>query len=367
MKKSFGTIGFVVLLLMAAAGFMSWRRFAIVPLDPAGGELMIDVSPGANFFSIRQQLLAQGVDIDPFAMRAWIKIHGASKKLRIGEYRIQKDWSRMRILNEILSGPPVLHKLIVKEGHNVWDVRAEFVRVWGEKGGKEFDNLINSEVLLKAMEVPSSLPHGSHYHLEGFLFPETYSYMKYDSPKSVIESMLAQFKNRALPLLKSHPWGATPEGRYRLLTLASVVEKESGHPEEQPLVASVFWNRLKKKMKLQSDPTTIYALFPHFDGNLKKIHLITPTAYNTYTLSELPAGPICNPGETAIRAVLHPADSNFLYFVGRGDGAHAFSEDFRIHQNNVIKFQLKGINPSASQSRPPSKLGLPKLLPTDHK
>jgi UPF0755 protein len=153
--------------------------------------------------------------------------------------------------------------------------------------------------------------------------------------------MLKQFETRALPILKSHPWGQTPEGRFRLLTLASVVEKESGMSAEQPLIASVFWNRLNKRMRLQSDPTIIYGLMPNFDGNIHKNQILAPTPYNTYTVPELPAGPIANPGESALLAVVHPAQSDYLFFVAKGDGSHIFAKDYRAHTNYVRQYQLK--------------------------
>ena len=178
--------------------------------------------------------------------------------------------------------------------------------------------------------------------LEGFLFPETYQYEKETSIESLIDSALSQFKERALPILKEHPWASTHEGLYKLVTLASIVEKESGHADEQPMIASVFWNRIEKKMRLQSDPTTIYALFPNFDGNLRRVHLNEKTDYNTYQIPSLPLGPIANPGLSAIQAVLNPESSDYLYFVSKGDGYHIFSKDYETHRQRVVQYQIKG-------------------------
>jgi UPF0755 protein len=335
-------LGIVLLVftLSGGAAWLAWRRFALQPLDPAGGDLVVDVAPGANFFAIRKQLADQSILIDPFFMRLWIRATGATNRLRVGEYRIDRAWSQKKILDQILSGEPVLHKLVIKEGYNLWDIRAEFAHVWSPKEAAALVELASKPEYLDRMGVPRTLPGGVKRTLEGFLFPETYSYSKYDSPRKVVEAMLDQFDRRVRPLLEKHEWGQTPEGLYRLLTLASIVEKESGPAAEQPLVASVFWNRLKKKMRLQSDPTTIYGLLPNFDGNLTKLHLLTTTPYNTYKIPELPAGPISNPGESAIRAVLQPAETDYLFFVSRGDGTHAFSADYKTHTNNVNVFLL---------------------------
>lgn len=327
-----------LLIIGGAATFRVWNTFMHQPLFAEPGEFMLDVSPGTSFPGIRRQVESMGVKTDAFGWRAWVWARNASKRLRIGEYRIQKHWSQYRMLQEILSGQPVLHKVVVKEGHSIWDIEASFREAYGEKGVAEFRRLIADPVRLEKMGVPTTK--GVRRTLEGFLFPETYSYQKYDAPAQLVDAMLEQFNRRAAPLLEQHSWSQTPQGRYRLLTLASIVEKESGKAEEQPLIASVFWNRLKKKMKLQSDPTTIYGLMPLFDGNLKRIHLTTPSAYNTYTLAELPAGPISNPGETAIQAVLHPTETEYFYFVGRGDGTHEFAADYATHNRNVGKFQL---------------------------
>jgi UPF0755 protein len=327
-------------VIFCGAAYKFYKDFAEKPLSSERGEMLVDVPPNSNFFSVRSSLSAQGMVIDRFAFRIWAWAKGAEKKLRVGEYRIQKNWSAMRVMDELISGQALMHKIIIKEGHNIFDVAATFRETSFAQKNTEgsFENLIRDPALLSRLEVPAG---SKPRTLEGFLFPETYSYQKYDSPRKLIEAMLEQFQKRALPILKSHPWGETAEGRYRLLTLASIVEKESGVVEEQPIIAGVFWNRINKKMKLQSDPTTIYALFPDFDGNLKRIHLTTPSDYNTYTLPELPYGPIANPGETALRAVVEPAKTDYFYFVGKGDGTHTFSVDYKTHHAAVKKFQLK--------------------------
>ncbi len=337
MKKWFGI--FVVGLGLACV--YNYFVFSFWPLDRSRtGFFVVDVPPQSTFSNLRENFAKQGVKINRLNMKFYLQLFAHSKKLMVGEFLIDRKWSQAKAFEEVLSGPMILHKITVKEGFNLYDIQSEFAIEHSPKEVEEIRAEIKARDLLAKAEIPAEVP-PQYRTLEGFLFPETYSISKYDSPKKLISSMIEEFKQRAIPILKEHPWGATPEGRFKLLILASIVEKESGNKEEQPLVASVFWNRIEKKMKLQSDPTTIYALFPSFDGNLKKIHLLTPTVYNTYTLPGLPVGPISNPGETALKAVVHPAHTKYFYFVGRGDGTHAFAEDFKTHNANVRQFQLK--------------------------
>jgi len=340
---------FALFVLVGAAAYKFYYDFHSKPITKFQEELIVDVPPQSTFFSVRNSLAAQGIQIDRFAYRLWTLLNGAEKKLRVGEYKIQKNWTARKVLDEILAGQTLLHKVVIIEGHNIYDIEKTFLDTKFGNPESQIMSIFRDSELMKKMGVPnfSSNPNAS---LEGFLFPETYSYQKYDSPRKLVEAMLDQFKKRALPILEKHAWAKTPEGLYRLLILASMIEKESGQASEQPLIASVFWNRLSKKMKLQSDPTTIYALFPNFDGNLRRIHLQTPSDYNTYTLPELPIAPIANPGESALKAVVEPANSNYFYFVGRGDGSHAFSEDYATHNRYVRQFQL-GLAPATP---PPS-------------
>ncbi|MDP2973069.1 MAG: endolytic transglycosylase MltG, partial [Deltaproteobacteria bacterium] len=173
--------------------------------------------------------------------------------------------------------------------------------------------------------------------LEGYLFPDTYHFIKEMEPEEVIRMMVHQFRKIFGPDLieKASQMGITPR---EAVTLASIIEKEASLSEEKPLVSAVFHNRLKRRIPLQSDPTVIYGI-SNFDGNLTKEHLLTPTPYNTYLILGLPPTPICNPGKESIIAALHPASAPYLYFVSKNDGSHHFSESFEEHQRAVGKYQ----------------------------
>jgi UPF0755 protein len=189
---------------------------------------------------------------------------------------------------------------------------------------------------------------------EGYLFPETYRIQRNTPPRKVIQTLRNQLDSKW-----SEEWNVRlldlQMTKHQILTLASIIEKESGNAEEQPIVASVFHNRLKRGMRLQSDPTVIYGI-PNFNGNITKADLQTPTPYNTYIISGLPPGPIANPGFTAIKAALYPAETNYLYFVGNGKGKHIFSENLEQHNQAVNVFQ-RGIGtfePTEAATQPPA-------------
>lgn len=347
------SLALVALLIVAGIiGYLTYD-FAVSPNETLSAETIIDLPPGTSYGGIIRNLEQKGILVPGFESKIAAKIFNLDKKIKAGEYQLTPPLSSFEILKKLTTGKGIRRDLLIKEGFNRWDIALSWKQMDSHFDQKIWDKVISDPLLLDKMKIPTEIEAAhaakielaagsrSFRSLEGYLFPETYSFQKYDSIESIVMEMLSQFETRARPIMERHEWGRTPMGVYRLLTLASVVEKETGNSDEQPIVASVFWNRLLKKMRLQSDPTTIYALFPTFDGNLKRIHLQTPSAYNTYTLPELPMGPIGNPGEHALRSVVQPAASNFLYFVGRGDGRHVFAETYEAHSKNVRTFQLK--------------------------
>jgi UPF0755 protein len=175
--------------------------------------------------------------------------------------------------------------------------------------------------------------------LEGYLFPDTYKFARNLSVESILRSFVTRFNQHFGPAQeeRARQLGFT---RHQVVILASVVEKETAVPEERPLIAGVFLNRLKRRIRLQSDPTVIYGL-NEFDGNLTRAHLSTDTPYNTYTRRGLPAGPICNPGAESIQAVLNPATTPYLYFVAKKDGTHHFSTSLAEHNSAVLRHQRR--------------------------
>jgi UPF0755 protein len=235
----------------------------------------------------------------------------------------------MEILDRMVTGKMVQRRFTVKEGSSIWEIGPLLAKV-GITTRVEFEAGLTNPTFLKELKIPAP-------SFEGYLFPQTYQFPRGTKSKKILSTMLDQFNAN---------WEVEWDARlvelgmtkHEILTLASIVEKESGDAEEQPMIASVFANRLKKRMRLQADPTVIYGL-PDFNGNLTKEDLLTHTPYNTYVIDGLPPGPIANPGESAIRAALYPTQSDNLYFVANGRGRHIFSSTLSAHNEAVVKYQ----------------------------
>lgn len=334
--------GFLLIFIVLLVSFSALQYWTFIRSHPErNGSAVVNVWPGAKVSDIQTQLKEKGVEISTLNFKIWARTSRAASKLRKGEYVIDLKWSDSKILSHILYGLPLFHSFTIKEGLNIYDIEKIYGQAFPKLSSEQFQSHIRNPKRLERMGIPvQKLPTKSRT-LEGFLFPETYAYQIYDSAESLVEAQLAQFTQRALPILKQHPWASEPDGIFRLVTLASIVEKESGDFSEQPIVASVFWNRIMKKMRLESDPTIIYPLLPLFDGNIRKSDIQSKNDYNTYRMNGLPKGPIANPGESAIRAVVEPAKTNYLFFVSKGDGTHVFSEDYSTHNKYVKQYILK--------------------------
>jgi UPF0755 protein len=233
----------------------------------------------------------------------------------------------VELLNILLHGKSKTIAVTIPEGKNIFEIGKILERKNIIQYAK-FITLAKDRTFTKSLGIPAE-------RVEGYLFPETYHFTKQSPAKIVIKTMVNQLKKKTKNL-NFRQGNLTP---HQIIILASIVEKETGAGWERPIIAGVFLNRLKKHMRLQSDPTTIYGIFEHFNGNLKKKHLLEKTPYNTYKISGLPKGPICNPGLEAINAVLHPKKHNYLYFVSMDDGTHVFSARYSDHVRAVNKYQ----------------------------
>ena len=253
---------------------------------------------------------------------------GYGTNIKAGEYRLNSNMSPLMILDILSRGAVVIHHVTFPEGFT----RKQIAAVLDKEGlidRDEFLKLTGDADVAKSYGI--SCP-----NLEGFLYPDTYQLRWGQTTKSVIDMLVSQFWKVISPLRgRMEELGMTVE---QVVILASIVEKETGRPEERPVVASVFLNRLKKGNRLESDPTVIYGM-DNFDGNLTKKDLLSYTPYNTYVIEGLPPGAIANPGEEAIRAVLYPAETEYLYFVSKNDGSHHFSKTLSEHKQAVKVYQ----------------------------
>ena len=255
----------------------------------------------------------------------------SSTLLKAGEYLIEKNASPLQIITTLKQGRVFQRQVSIPEGFTLRQINTR-LQAKGLCRNDEFIQLTTSPTNLKKWQIQGP-------NLEGYLFPSTYNYSRQTSCRQIVEQMLntgqKQFQQLAARDLDHNL------NRHQILTLASLIQKEAGNNGEMPVIASVFHNRLQLKMRLASDPTTIYALGENFDGNLRRRDLRNPSPYNTYRHRGLPPGPICSPGNQAIMAVINPEPTDFLYFVSRNNGHHQFSRTYKEHNQAVRKYQLK--------------------------
>ena len=317
--------------LIAAGVFRAMTLLFLTAIDPADSTpIFIEVSPGRSFRSIARDLQDKNI------LRYWwsIEVLGRLKRggavINSGEYELSKQLNSVEVLQKLMSGETFKRRVTVKEGVSMWTI-APLLEDAGLASRADFEQSLIDQQKLQQLGVQAN-------NFEGYLFPETYFFSKPITSTQVIERMIKEFdknwtdrfaqKARALQLT-----------RHEVVTLASIIEKETGVAAEQSIVSSVIHNRLKLGMKLQMDPTVIYGI-PNFNGNLTKADLERPSPYNTYLNYGLPPGPIGNPGKGAIEAALFPATTQFVYFVADGSGGHFFSATLAEHNEAVKRFQL---------------------------
>lgn len=306
-------------------GATRWRSMSLAE---------VEVQQGYSVARIAGELAKQGVIRMPKLFEIMVRVKGVQKKLRAGTYEFPAGTTLMSALDKLGRGEVKQYPLTVVEGWTIKDIAkalgnqpylasptvpADFIRLSSDK------------------DFISKLGLADLNSLEGYLFPDTYFLTKPVIAEVLIRRMVEHFRGvwGGLDAEAIKNSGLTEQ---QILTLASIVEKEAGAKEERALVASVFLNRLKKDMLLQSDPTIIYGL-PNYDGNIRKKDILDPHAYNTYVHAGLPPGPICNPGRASIEGVIHPTASNFLFFVSKNDGTHVFTENLSEHTKMVNLYQ----------------------------
>lgn len=333
-------IGASLVLLAGGLGYYFYQT----PLDPQAKKtkIEIEVSRGAGPREISKKLEDAAL-IKSAEVFLWLgRLTGSWSKVRAAEYLLSPALSPKEIFFILKSGQGLKRQILVREGANIFQIADELERL----------KITTREAAIELMRSRELLQHYGLWSLgirslEGYLQPNTYFYEKKDSAEFIVRRMAdAFFKNWTSEFdVRAREIGLT---RHEVITLASVIEKETGAGFERPLIASVFHNRLKKRMRLQSDPTTIYGVWEDYRGNITKKMLLTPSPYNTYTVSALPVGPISNPHIDAIRAALYPESSEFLFFVSKNDGTHVFTRTYKEHLEWVRRLQL---DPSAREGK----------------
>lgn len=331
--RKFLLTSLAALMVLGLAGVGAAVWWLQHPLDTGGPDRTLDLSiePGTSPKAVAQAVVDAGADTPALALYGWFRLSGQDRQIRAGSYEISPDTSPRRLLAMLVRGEESLRTVTLVEGWNWRQVRQALARAELLKPDSQG---LTDEALMARLGRPGIAP-------EGRFFPDTYSYAKNSSDLKVLERA-AQAMDKQL----TKAWAArapavtlkTPE---EALILASIIEKETGQGADRPMIASVFHNRLRIGMRLQTDPTVIYGLGEAFDGNLRKVHLQTDTPFNTYTRAGLPPTPIAMPGKAALLAAVQPASSQALYFVARGDGSSHFSETLDGHNRAVNRYQRK--------------------------
>ena len=322
-----------LLILGVAGGFLTELRYPYY--DAEEEETFIYVPPGANAAKVAALLKEQGILHTRLPFRIWLRRHGLDRNLKAGEYRFSGKASLIDVAQKLTRGDVYFRSVTIAEGLTAM----ETVELLARGGFGDSEKL--KAALMRTDWIQDLNP--SAQNLEGYLFPETYRFGRRDDEEVIIRTMVNQFREQLNRILKESPlpvgWTVA-----RIVTLASLIEKEVKTPSEQPTVASVLTNRLRLNMTLGCDATIIYAmkLAGTWDGNIRKSDLRMESPYNTYIHRDLPPGPICNPGESTIRAAFNPEKTDYLYYVSKNDGTHQFSKDLRSHNNAVNHYQRSG-------------------------
>lgn len=291
----------------------------------------VEVKGGEGFSRIAHKLSDHGVIPSRTVFTLWARVKGLDRKLRWGYYRFELPVSAGEVLNRLALGKGTYHQVTIPEGLTA----KQTAELLDETGLVEKERLL---ALASNTEILSSLGLRGK-GVEGYLFPETYYFPRGASEVDILKIMVNQFDRVFTSAMeaRAHELGLTI---HEVVTLASLIEKETGMESERPLVSAVFHNRLKHRMRLQSDPTVIYGV-ENFSGDLTREHLRSKTPYNTYLTPGLPPSPIGNPGLASLQAALYPAPAPYLYFVSKNDGSHFFSATFEKHNQAVKSYQRK--------------------------
>jgi UPF0755 protein len=334
-RTTFAVIIFLIFTgfcsLSAYFFFLDISSFIREPLDLSANGKTFIIKPGQNLKKIAANLEEQAIISNQTYFILFTKFKKADKKLKAGEYILSAAKSPEQILEILKKGKIKLYRITVPEGLNIKEI-AFIVEKAHFCSKSDFQNLCKNKTFIKSLGLQAA-------SLEGYLFPDTYFFSKQASCKKIITTMVDHFKK-----IFTIEWKLTAKKMnfsiHEIVTLASIIEKETGDATERPLISSVFHNRLKKKMRLESDPTVIYGI-KDFDGNITRKHLRTLTPYNTYKIKRLPPGPIANPGALSLHAALNPENTSYLFFVSKKDTTHKFSKTIKEHNQAVKKYLLR--------------------------
>lgn len=321
-----------VVLIGGAYAAYYYQRFTQDPLAvPADGYVFL-VPPGSSLRAVASQLAEAGVLEQPFMLQLMGRVDGSAARIKAGEYRLQPGANPQRLLQMLVAGEVVQHSLTIIEG---WTFRQLMQAV------RNHPALTQTLTDTEAQEVMARLASPGE-HPEGWFYPDTYRFPRGTTDLEFLRRAHSIMQQRLQQEWEQRAEGLPLKSPYEALIMASLIERETGVPEERTRIAGVFVRRLQKGMRLQTDPTVIYGMGDAYEGRIRWRDLRTDTPYNTYTRHGLPPTPIAMPSGAALNAALNPADGKELYFVSRGDGSHQFSATLEEHNAAVRRYQLGG-------------------------
>jgi UPF0755 protein len=334
MKKLIAAALLLLVAALAAVMFVFYQRVHRPFRGYDAPDRLVEIPAGLGTRAIGERLAAAGVVRDTTTYRVALWVSGRERTLQAGEYRFDRPMTPLEVLDKIARGDVDRIRVTFPEGLTIDEMAAIY----------EHEGLGSAAAFAEAARdvAPIASLDAEARDLEGYLFPDTYSVPRHIAAPQLVRVMVARFREVAPRELR----GAAQERGWtlrQLVTVASLVEKETAKPEERPIVAAVYANRLRAGMALQCDPTVIYALqrAGTYDGNIRRVDLSIDSPYNTYRFAGLPPGPIAAPGRGALEAAANPAAVPYLYFVSRNDGSHEFAETLREHNRNVQKYQIQ--------------------------
>ena len=317
-------------LAVGAVAFGKVHRFLDTAPQAEGQAVLVEIPHGASGRDVAELLGDRGVVTDADHFYLLLRYRDAVPGIRAGEFEFRTDWTPDEVVDALLNASEMTYPLSVPEGLRYLEIAEKVGDAGMGWSTDRFVELASDPQMLALAEVEAD-------DLEGYLFPETYRFSRHANERDVVEAMIRQFRAAFGPEeeARAQELGMT---RHEVVILASLIEKETGLPDERPLVSAVYHNRLKIGMKLECDPTIIYGI-PSYDGIIHRSDIRNPHAWNTYVHAGLPKGPIANPGGASLQAALHPAETEYLFFVAKDDGSHHFSATYAEHARMVNKYQ----------------------------
>ena len=316
-----------LLFILAVAGWFMW--YVATPTGSGPFPVELHIEQGTPLKQVAAQLQRGGIIDHPLAFSLLGRLTGKAGQIKAGGYLFEAASSPWELLRKLTQGETLLGRITIIEGWTFRQMREALDR---HPGLRNDTKGMSDAELLAALGIDAP-------HPEGLFFPDTYYFDQGSSDRALLLRAYHHMQQVLQEAWQERPPNLPYESPYELLIMASIIEKETGAPEERALIAAVFLNRLRLGMRLQTDPTVIYGLGERFDGNLRKADLLTDTPYNTYTRAGLPPTPIALPGAASIRAAINPEASRALYFVSKGDGRHQFSNTLDEHNRAVARYQ----------------------------